>query len=181
MSWRWCPVWRRCHAHAALIPCGDADLSVFARCSFFQRNFHRVRQVAAAVDLRSSARAPAPTLAENITKYVAKGIRKAAESFRATTSATHIRVHASMAMLVIGCTFFGIREHLVSLFGLLETLLSILGFVTLIAVRVMLHGRLAVGLFDFFFGHTFGESENFVVIAFCHDLDALCERVDARV
>jgi hypothetical protein len=44
--------------------------------------------------------------------------------------------------------------------------LGFLGFVALVAVRVVLHRQLAIGLFDLVFAGVFRNAENFVKIAF---------------
>ena len=74
-----------------------------------------------------------------------------------------------MAELVVGLALARIGEHLVGLLGLLELLLGLLGVVTLVAVRVVLHGQLAVGLLDVFLGGVLRHAEDFVVVALCHE------------
>lgn len=53
-----------------------------------------------------------------------------------------------MTKAVVAFAFFRSAEHLVSLGNLLELLFR--GGVTLVAVGVILHGKLAVGFFDIF-------------------------------
>jgi hypothetical protein len=80
----------------------------------------------------------------------------------------HVRVDAGVAVLVVGRLLLRIREHLVGFLGLLELLLGRLGAVTLVAVRVVLHRELAIGLLDVVVGRTLRDAEDFVVIAFAH-------------
>jgi ABC-type uncharacterized transport system permease subunit len=74
------------------------------------------------------------------------------------------RIDTGVTVLIVGRALVRVGEHLVGLFGLLEAVLRLL--VTLIAVRVMLHGQLAVGLLDVVVGGAFGQAEGFVVVAF---------------
>jgi hypothetical protein len=76
-----------------------------------------------------------------------------------------------VAVLVVGRTFLRIRQHLVGLLGLLEFVFRLLRIVTLVAVGVVLHGQLAVGLLDVVFGGVFRHPEHIVVIALCHLID----------
>jgi hypothetical protein len=97
-------------AGLALVPGRDADLRVLALGRFLQRDLHRVRQVAAAVDLAAAARAggAALLLAEDVAEDVAEGLGKAAEAFRARAArAAHVGVDAGMPELVVGRRFSG--------------------------------------------------------------------------
>ena len=69
-----------------------------------------------------------------------------------------------MAKLVIGCTLFSVRQHFIGFFGFFEFDLS--GGVTLVSVRVEFHCQFAVRLFDFVIAGVFGNSQNFVKVAF---------------
>jgi len=155
-------------AGAALFPRGDANLGVFAGRRLFERDLHGIRQIAATVDLRAAAATTAASRAEQVAKDIAKGIGKAAITFGASATAAHVGVDARMTKLVIGGTLFRVREHFVGLFGLLELLFGFLGLVTLITVRVVLHGQLAVGLLDVVVRGAFGNAQHVVEITFCH-------------
>jgi hypothetical protein len=80
----------------------------------------------------------------------------------------HVGVDARVAVLVVGGALLRVGEHLVGLLGLLELLFGLLGVVTLVAVRVVLHGQLAVGLLDVVVGGVLGHAEDVVVVALCH-------------
>ena len=71
-----------------------------------------------------------------------------------------------MAVLVVGRTFLGIIQDLVSLAQLLELFLG--GFVTRILVRVIFHGELAVRFFDFVLAGAPWQAEDLIIIAFRH-------------
>ena len=71
-----------------------------------------------------------------------------------------------MTVLVVGRSFLPVGKYLVGFLGFLEVLF---GFgVVRIAVRMVLHGQLAVGLLYFFVGSVTVDAENVVKIAFCH-------------
>ena len=72
-----------------------------------------------------------------------------------------------MTIAVVRGLLLRVGEHLVGLLGLLEFLFGIL--VVRIAVRVVLHGQLAVGLLDFVVASVAIDAEDFVVIPFGHD------------
>jgi hypothetical protein len=77
-----------------------------------------------------------------------------------------VRIDAGVAELVVGRSLVLVREHFVRFFRFLEVLLGLR--VVRIAVRVPLHGVLAVRLLDVLFGGVPVEPENFVVVALRH-------------
>ena len=150
-------------AGVAFVEAGDADLGVFARCRFFQGDVHGVAEVVAAKHLAPTLLAPG--LAKDVAKNIAKGIGKtrAASPAKAGTAA-HIGVHTRMAILVVGGALFRVGEHFVGLFGLFEFHLG--AGVPLVAVGVKLHRQFAIGFFDLFVAGVFGNTQNFVIVAF---------------
>ena len=150
----------------ARLPTGNADLRVLALGCFLQRDFHRVAQIAAAVHLPAATGATA-LLTEHVPKNIAKRFREAAEAFL-PTGAAHIRVHAGMAILVVGGALLGVRQHLVGFFGLLELLFRNLGRFTLVSIRMVLHRQLAVGFLDLFLGCVLRYAQGLVVVSFGH-------------
>src|SRR5574343_1134040 len=160
-------------AGLAAVPARDADLAVLAVRSLFERDLHRVGQVGPAVDLLATAGAAAGTAlaAEDVAEYVPEGLGEAAEALGARTAAAHaaVGVHAGVAILVVGPALALVGEHLVGLLGLLEFLLRFLGTVPLVAVRVVLHGQLAVGLLDLVLGGGLGHPQDVVIVTLCHE------------
>jgi hypothetical protein len=75
-----------------------------------------------------------------------------------------LRVDAGVAVLVVGGALLRVGEDLVGFLGLLELLFG-LGIVR-IAVRMVLHGQLAVGLLDLVVRGVAVDAEDFVVVAF---------------
>jgi len=146
-----------------------SQLRVLAGRGFFQRDLHRIAEVVAAIDLLAApaAAARATAAAEDVAEDVAEGLREAAEALAAGAVA-HVGVDARMAILVVRGLLLRVGEHLVGLLGLLELLLGRLGAVTLVAVRVVLHRELAIGLLDVVVGRTLRQAKDFVVIAFAH-------------
>ena len=67
------------------------------------------------------------------------------------------------AIAVVARTQFRTGEDLVGLGSLLELLFGL--FIARIAVRVVLHRELAIGLFDLAFGGIAGQSKNIVAVA----------------
>jgi hypothetical protein len=57
-----------------------------------------------------------------------------------------LRIDPGVAVLVVGRTFLAVRQDFVGFLGFLEFLLG--ARVVRIAVRMVLHGQLAVGLLD---------------------------------
>jgi len=135
-----------------------------------QRDLHAVAQVGAAIHLRATAATSALALGlpEDIAKDVAEGLGKAAA--KACTArakaASHVRVDARVAVLVVGSLLLSVGEHLVGLFGLLELVFRFLA--VRIAVRVVLHRELAIRLLDLVVARVLTHPEHFVVITFCH-------------
>src|SRR3990167_3871094 len=148
-------------AGVAGVPGGDTDLRILTARGFFQRHFHGVAQVAATVHAARAA-TPAPAiLAKHVAEDVAKRFRKAAKPFRARSAgAAHVRIDARVAILVVGGTLLCVGQHFVGLLGLLELVLGHLGGITLVAVRMVLHRQLAIGVL--------GNAEDFVVVSFGH-------------
>ena len=85
---------------------------VFAVGGFFERDLHRVRQIAAAIDLPPAPGAGA-LAAKNIAKNVTKGLGKAAKTFGPATGAAHVWIDAGVAILVVGGALLRIAQHLV--------------------------------------------------------------------
>ena len=71
-----------------------------------------------------------------------------------------------MTVLVIGAALLVVREHLVGFFRLFELLFRL--WVVRVAVGVVLHRKLAISLFNLFFGSISVDAKDFVVITFCH-------------
>ena len=71
-----------------------------------------------------------------------------------------------MAVLVIGAALLVVRKHLVSLFRFFELLFGF--WIVRVTVRVMLHRKLAISLFNFFFRSISVDAKYFVIISFCH-------------
>ena len=111
---------------------------------------------------------------KDVAKNVPESFSETAHAFAwatgAKASTAHVGVHACVAVLVVGGAFLRVRQHLVSLFGLFEFIFGFFGIVTLVAIRVVFHGQLAVGLFDVFLGGVFCDAQNFVIVALGHEL-----------
>ena len=122
-----------------------------------------------------TAEAAAKDVAENIAK-VNPVAAKAAETAKAAGAAgaaavlgSVVGVNTGKAVLVVELALLRVRKHLVCLVDLLELFLGFL--VAGVIVRVVLHGQLAVSLFDIRIAGRLGYTQHFVVITFllCHN------------
>ena len=165
-------------AGTALVPRGDLDLGFFAIGRFFQRDFHGVRQIAAAKHLAPAALATA-SAPKDVAKDVAKGLRETPEPFTTTAASAHVRVHARVAVLVVGRFFLRVGQDLVGLFGFFEFFFGRRRRFTLVAVGVVLHRELAISLFDLVFRSVLGHAQHFVKIAFRHGGSVGCMSTNA--
>ena len=140
-----------------------------------------VLALAGGVGVRSAARAAktaeaaAKDVAENIAE-VNTVAAKAAETAKTAGAAgaaavlgSVVGVNTGKAVLVVELALLRVRKHLVCLVDLLELFLGFL--VAGVIVRVVLHGQLAVSLFDIRVGGRLGYTQHFVVITFllCHN------------
>jgi hypothetical protein len=84
-------------------------------------------------------------------KMSPNGLGKTAEAFGAGAAA-HVGVDAGMAVLGHMRRASRVREHLVRFLGFLELRFGgLVVAIALVAVRVVLHRQLAIGLLDFLF------------------------------
>ena len=135
-----------------------------------------VLTLAGGVGVRRAGRAAkaAETAAKDVAEDVAQvhtvAAETAAEAARAAAVLGRIvGIDPGKAVLVVELALLLIGEHLVRLVDLLELFLGFL--VAGVIVRVVLHGQLAVSLFDLRVGSRLGYTQHFVVITFllCHN------------
>jgi hypothetical protein len=152
-------------AGAALVHGRNADARIGAARRLFERDLEVVAQICAAIDAAPAAAAAPPSagIAEDFAEYVAEGI---AEALTTTSAATHVRVDAGVAVLVIGGTFLSVGQDFVCFLCFLELVFRFLA--VRIAVRVVLHRQLAVRLLDLVVRGIPVDAEDFVKVAFCH-------------
>jgi hypothetical protein len=148
-----------------------------AEDGFFERNSHRHPQAntlpssgttaataaASAEEIfknRASTTAAATT-AENITE----GGENIVHRIEATPGVTH-SIDALMTELVVALALLTVSEDFVSLGGFLE--FGLCFSIARIAVRVKLHGQLAIGLLDVVLASVFADTKDLVIIAFGH-------------
>ena len=144
-----------------------------------------VLALAGGVGIRRTARAAktaeaaAKDVAENIAK-VNTIAAKAAETAKAAGAAavlgSVVGVNTGKAVLVVELALLRVRKHLVCLVDLLELCLGVL--IAGVIVRVVLHGKLAVCLFDLGIACALGYPQHFVIITLflCHIHSPLRER-----
>ena len=146
-------------ADVALFVRRDGDALFAARCGFFQRDFNIVAQIFALEVLLACPTAAAEHLAENIAEI------KAARTAE-TTEAAGIAVYAGLAELVVAAAFFAVGKDFVGLLDGFEFLFRFL--IVGVAVGMVFHRQLAVGLFDFFIGGIAGDAEGLIVVLIAH-------------
>ena len=165
-SWARCRAWRpspcRCRR---VFPAGHADLGVETGRGLLQRDFQRVFQIGAAVDLRAAAATAATAAAEDLAEDVAERIGEAAA--HAAAHARGIGIDAGVAIAVVGGALLLVAQDFISLFGFLEFLFGFLA--VRIAVRMVLHGQLTIGLLQFVVRGVLRHAQDFVIVTFCHD------------
>ena len=153
-------------AHLARIVGRDTNLGLGAVRGFFERYFEVVAQVCATIDAIAPA-ATGTSLAEDVSEDVAEGIGKTTEARLARAAATATGgIQSGMTMTVVDGTLLFVGENLVGLFGFLEFLFRAL--VVRIAVGVMLHGQLAIGLFQRVLVRITRHTQHFVVVPLRH-------------
>ena len=125
----------------------------------------------AQIDAAGAAEAAKAT-AEDIAKNVAQIHTIAAKTAKAAGAAAVLccisGVNTGKAVLVVQLALFRVRKHLVCLVDLLELCLGVL--IAGVIVRVVLHGKLAVCLFDLGIACALGYPQHFVIITLflCH-------------
>ena len=158
----------RTAAGLAAVPARHADLGREALGRLLERDLHAVAQVGAAIHrIASAARAAAEDVAED----VAERIGKAAEALGpAAAESARTLAEPGVTEAVVGRALAGVGQHFVGFLRFLELLFGYLGVAVRVAVRVMLHRELAIGLGDVLFGRVLRHAEDFVVIALRHGL-----------
>ena len=160
-------------ARVAVVPTWNFDLCVFAVGRLFERDFHRIAQIVAAIDL--TATRAAPCLTKDVTKNITKRFTKSAKAFGSAWAA-HVGIYACVAVLVVSGTLLSIGQHFVGFFDFFEFDLGLFGRVALIAVRVELHRQFAISLFDFFVAGVLGNAQHFIKISFGHVVISLMRK-----
>jgi len=152
----------------------DLEFHLAAGRRLLEAQAQIVAQVGAAVAHAPTAAAPAE--AEQVAEHVAEHIAEVAEGMRILEASMapeilHLRIDAGMAVLVVAGALVLVGQHFVGLGDLAEALGRRL--IVRIAVRMILHGQLAVGALDRVQVRVLGHAQNFVIIALgCH----LCPR-----
>src|SRR6185369_12693520 len=151
-------------AGAAGLGGGYADLGLGAARRLLQRDLEVVAQVRAAVHAVAIAARAAAGLAENVAEDVAEGFGEGRKAGAAR--AAHGLFDAGVAVLVVSRALVVVAEDFVGFLRLLEFLLGPL--VIRVAVRMVFHGQLAIGLLDDLGVRVPVHTEHFVVIPFRH-------------
>ncbi len=137
---------------------------------FLEADFHRVAEVAAAIDLLAAG---APALAagrtaEDVAEDVAEGLGEAPTHAVGAAPTTEVGIDPGVAVLVVGRSLRRVGEHLVGFLALLELVFRLGRRVALVAVGVVLHRMLAISLFDVVVTGVLRHAQHFVVVALAH-------------
>ncbi len=153
-------------AGRALLERRDADLRLGTARRLLERQLEVVAKVGAA---EHAGAPPAATLPEDLAEDVAERIGEAAEAFGARSTPTPAesrgRVDARVAELVVRRALLRVGEDLVGFLRLLELVLVTGTLVVRIAVRMVLHRELPVGLLQVLVGGIAIEPQHRVVVA----------------
>src|SRR5690606_11188287 len=141
------------------------NFDVRAAHRIFQVKLQGLEQITAAVGTGTPA---APATTEDIANAVAKNITEAGTATEAPGAARCRGIHTGMPELVVGRPAVGVRQHFIRFACFLELVFCL--FIARIPVRVILHGKAPIRLFDFFFVRRLGNTQYFVIIALCHNL-----------
>lgn len=136
--WRGAFLGTRTVARLAVDQCRNTDIHRRAAHRFFQIQLEGVAQVTATL---SAATGTAATATEEITEDITKDVREILAAKTGAT-ATHARVDAGMAVLVVRRTLARVGQHFIGLVGLFEHFFR--RFVIGITVRVVLHRQTTV-------------------------------------
>jgi hypothetical protein len=143
----------------------EADLPLRTENGFFELEFQIDAEIIST--LRTIASAPAAGSAEHPTEEVSKEIAEILEDNffeTAAAGAEAATVHAGVAEAVIPLALVGTGENAVSLGGFLEFFFRY--GVARIAVRVILHRKLAISRLQLLLRAASLDTQNFVIIAF---------------
>ena len=122
---------------------GQGDL--VARGGLLERDFQVVAQVGALHGTGAACAAggsEAEKIAENVAE-VGEDVFVAGEA----TAAHAALLKRGVTVLIVGCTLLGIGQDFIRFFDFFEFSFSL--FITLVTVRVILHGQALIRLFDF--------------------------------
>src|ERR1041385_3828045 len=143
----------------------DLDFSLLAEGGFFKGQGDIGAGIAASLGASAPSPADVDVHTEEVAEDVAENIAEVGKVRRVEALEASAAVHTGVAELVIARALFSVHKDAIRLSALLELLfrLGIAG----IAVRMVLHGQLAIGALDLLLGGRAGYAQDFVVITFC--------------
>jgi hypothetical protein len=148
----------------ASLVAANRHLGVSAKNRFLEFQSDVLAQVSAALTAASTAGATAKNIAKS--KKVAENVAEIVENcgIETRTASARTTAYSGVTEAVIERTFFVIGQDCIGLARLFELLFGI-GIVG-IAVRMKLHGKLAVGALNLLLAGPTRQTENVVVVAF---------------
>ncbi len=138
-------------ADVALFQRRNTDLFGDATNRFFQRQLHVVTEIGAA-----RRALPATSAAKDIAENIAKDIAEVRTAAKTAAAAHAALLKGRMAVLIVGRTLLGISQDFIRFFDFFKFGFGL--FITLVTVRVILHGQALISLFDFTLFRCFGDA-----------------------
>ena len=154
------------HIAAVSILLGSTGLALFAR---YKATDYWLRLGSTMAFTAKAAETAAKDITEDVAQIDSISAKAAEAARTAAVLGCITGINTGKAVLIVQLALFRVRKHLVGFIDFLELFLGIL--IAGVIVRVVLHGQLAVSLFDLRIGGRFGYSQHFVVIALflCHN------------
>lgn len=137
------------------------DLSRCSECSVFKFKLQIVTEIRASLD-STSPTTPAKRISE--TENIAEHIAEVGKDVRIETGiSSRGAAQPGMAVPVVGRTLLGIGQNRIGLCRFFESVFGL--FVSGIAIRMVLKGKLPIRALHFLVGRRFGDAKNFVIIS----------------
>src|ERR1041385_1012077 len=152
---------------AALLTCFIAayfDLGLLAESSFFKGKGDVRASISTALHTASASATATHIHAKEIAEEIAKNIADVGK-VGSVKSAKAPAIHSRVAILVITSALLRVHEHAIGFSAFLEFFFRLR--IARIAVRMPLHGQLAVRALDLLLGSRAAHAQYFVIIAFC--------------
>ena len=156
----------RAVAHVAFGISRNGDLLFHAGGRLFQRDFHAVLHIRTLVIRLTRTAATAEHLAENIAEVETASSAEAAKSTAAARTAEAALFERGVAVLVVCRFFLRVGQSIVGFLDFFEFFFGF--FIVGIAIGMVFHRQLAVGLFDFVVACGTRNAQYFVKIFIAH-------------
>lgn len=161
----------------ALFPNRHANVGLGAGNCLLECDFKRITHVGAAEHLGTASASAAGTAAENFGEDVAEVAESAlslTESAESAEAARCVRIHAGLAVAVVGGALLRIAQNRISLTDLFKLFFGLL--VAVVAVGMVLHRQTSIRLFDFIVARITRNAKYLVIILISHSLSIVTKK-----